>query len=443
VLISSIGKTFTKCPKVLTVLLLVGAAAVSARAQGIQEISFCPAGVQGDGFVDWSKLPAAPAPPYNGPELVTATVPVGGISGLAATITVQGMPYGPSSLYSALNPANLFVGLIGGTPVTVTFNKPVQGVSVVFRSYGRSSHGFHMSANDVYGNTTSVTPPPPAQVDAEGFEYPFDELSAAPLQIHSTSANLTSVAFGFDGDVAENGAFNLINFRVESGSAPDPATQVPLNGLKAWYRADRSGSAQLLPGISTVGNWPDQSGNGNDAVAADTSSVPGLSLDGSRCSPVVAFTGPQALRFNLSIAGWSGMTMITASQTYADGGSVVGWTGRVPNATTWLSPAQATVTYGFGTGQNSALRTYRRAATLGGDFTVTTIRRTWILDELFVDGVLGKRDPHRYAPLIGATGTIGKGFTGNIGEVLIYDRALTENERLRVEQYLRAKYGSR
>jgi hypothetical protein len=385
---------------------------------------------------------------------VTQTVPVSGIPNLTATISIQGTLSNPgNSFYTVRNAADLFISTAGGTPVTITFSSPVKGFSVVFRSYGRSNHGFHMMANDVNGNTTSVAPPPPAQVDAEGFEYPADELSTAPLQIASTAANLTSAAFGFDGDLSENFSFELVNLRVESGSVPDGSGQVPLNGLAAWYRADKMG-ASLTPSSAPapVSIWPDQSGNGNNANLPNGASGPVSTLDGPNCTPVLSFNGSQSLNFNLPVDGWTGMTVILASQAYADGtgssNAALFWNQTEGWGETFVSPFQTSVWYRFGTGHPGYTPNYSRPFDIGGDFTITTTMHSTVLDSLYVNGVLVQEQGAESAQILGSamTGQIGRGhgntyFTGNIGEILIYNRALSDSERENVERYLIAKYG--
>ena len=69
---------------------------------------------------------------------------------------------------------------------------------------------------------------------------------------------------------------------------------------------------------------------------------------------------------------------------------------------------------------------------------------------MYVNGVLALRQNGKLSSIagVGSTATIGSGlynsyFNGNVGEILIYDRALSNAERTKVEQYLIAKYGAR
>ncbi len=114
----------------------------------------------------------------------------------------------------------------------------------------------------------------------------------------------------------------------------------------------------------------------------------------------------------------------------------------------FVSPFQTSVWYRFGTGQPGNQPNYSRALDVGGDFTITTTMHNASVDSLYVNGVLAQQQGGKYGPIAGtiANGTIGSGyrntfFTGNIGEILIYNRALSDTERENVEHYLIAKYG--
>jgi hypothetical protein len=439
------------------VLPLVCLSAVLASAQYNPEISFCSAGVQADGFVDWSKLPKAP--PLSFPSqapAITATIPVTGVPGLNAEVQIASsyptspdMPY-----YVARNSADLATNINNGTPLTITFSQPVKGVSVVLRAYGRSGHNFIMTANDVNGNTRSTgAPPPPAQVTSNGWDYATQQVVTAPLQIVSTDANLKTITFGFFGNDTEYGSFELINLRVQSGSGPDPSKAVPTNGLTEWFRADKvtADEAKLPYYPGNITTWPDQSGNGNDASASGSNS-PAYTLDGPNCTPVLSFNGSQALHFTQPINGWNAMTVIIAAQAYGEGvwsgNAALFWdqTGRWGQ--TYIGPSQGDTWFRFGTGQVDNQPEYHHPIFQGGDFSVTTATHNGNTDSLYVNGILALRQAGKFAQLANnaPTALIGGGyqnsfFTGNIGEILIYDRVLSNTERERVEQYLMAKYG--
>ena len=255
---------------------------LSVFVQIAPEISFCPAGVQADGFIDWSKLP----PPPTG-KPVTATIPVAGIPGLTATIQFQAgtsRTGGAGGSSAIVNQTDLNFPLFVNP--TITFSRPVQGVSVNFQTSGRFGHDFTMTAYSSTGQITSVAPVP-AQVGDSGFDYPGALFSTSPLQIRSTASNLIAVILKGPSDNSEYSNYGLINLRIESGSALDPAMVVPKNGLQEWLRADRVSIAQGPINIGTLLRWPDQSGNGSDAVPLGNALAPYWLPDGPNCSPVV------------------------------------------------------------------------------------------------------------------------------------------------------------
>jgi hypothetical protein len=415
------------------------------------EVLVCPAGVQADGFIDWTKLPMAPTS-----GTVTATIPVSGVAGLSATFQaslVAFLPPGHAN-YTANSPADLSLAL--GINPTITFSRPVQGISVTFQATDRFGHDFKMTAYSSTGQITSPAPAP-AQVDTNGWDYPTYQLSTSRLQIRSASANLVAVTFQFTGSPDETTEYDLINLRVESGSGPDPSKQIPTSGLKEWLRGDRTNFGPSV-GPYNVGNvtsWPDQSGNGSDAVPPNGSLGPLRLQAGPNCTPVVSFDQfqPNQLNFNLPINGWTGMTVFLAGQSYADAGGwwenqALFWNETALWGATFFTPSQTNMFFRFGTTQVGNQPIYARPANIGGDFTVTTAIHNTNTDSLYVNGVLALRQGSKYPAISGTspTATIGAGlnntfFTGNIGEILIYDRALGARERALVEHYLMTKYG--
>jgi hypothetical protein len=116
----------------------------------------------------------------------------------------------------------------------------------------------------------------------------------------------------------------------------------------------------------------------------------------------------------------------------------------------FFSPSQTNAFFRFGTTQVNNQPVYARPVNIGGDFSLTTAIHDSNTDSLFVNGILVLKQQGKHAAISGTvpTATIGAGlnntfFTGNIGEILIYDRALSDGEREIVEHYLAVKYGVR
>ena len=92
----------------------------------------------------------------------------------------------------------------------------------------------------------------------------------------------------------------------------------------------------------------------------------------------------------------------------------------------------------------------RRHRTIGQDFTVTRAVHDNSTDSLYVDGLLVLRQGNKLPVLAGTSGAgyLGRGtnntyYSGEISEVLVYNRVLTVEEAASVESYLRNKFGTR
>jgi hypothetical protein len=235
--------------------------------------------------------------------------------------------------------------------------------------------------------------------------------------------------------------------------APTPSPGVPSTGLQLWLRAD---AGTVLNG-STVSVWTDQSPNGANATQASATNQPTLVPAAMNGQPVLRFNGTSSfLTFNLPINGWTGATMILVS---ANSPGVSGnWNG-VDNAalfwnetTSWgatnLSPFQQYVKYRFGTTQPNNLPAYTRPSSIGNAASLTAAIKDGTNESLYVNGTLVLAQSGKLAAISGtqSTGELGAGynntyFAGDIAEVLVYNRALSDPERQQVEQYLLAKYG--
>jgi hypothetical protein len=433
----------------LPALVLVCSPLLVAQRSG-PEVSFCPAGIQADGFIDWTKLPkSAPSSTFN------VTIPVSGVANHSVGFGIVGSRYDPlESIYDVENPAVLFIPLAGGTvdAVNFFFSRPVRGVSVTLQTAGQGGYQVQLSGfssmEDVIANA------PQAQVTSDGSDDPARQFSTTPLEIQSTAANLIAATLRFTANPNNYGSFNLVNFRVDSGAVPDPAKRVPTSGLMEWLRADR---VNINPGSESnagqVISWPDQSGHHADATPPNASAAPFSMKDGPNCKPVISFNGQQSLGFNLPINGWTGMTVFLAAQSYADapawyGNQALLWNETASWGRTFFTPSQTHVFFRFGTTQANNQPIYNRPFNIGGDFGVITAIHGGNTDTLFVNGVLALLQAGKFSSIAGtsATASIGGGtnntfFTGNIGEILVYNRALSTTEREAVEHYLITKYG--
>jgi hypothetical protein len=155
----------------------------------------------------------------------------------------------------------------------------------------------------------------------------------------------------------------------------------------------------------------------------------------------------------LPINGWTGMTIFLAASAAEDAGgwgqnTALYWKQSANWGLTFLTPSQSHVFFRFGTTQVNNQPIYTRPANIAGDYSVTTAIHSGSTDSLYVNGVLALRQAGKRIGVSGATSmeTIGTGFgsnffRGSIGEILVYDRALTDTERQIVERYLMRKFG--
>jgi hypothetical protein len=125
------------------------------------------------------------------------------------------------------------------------------------------------------------------------------------------------------------------------------------------------------------------------------------------------------------------------------------WQENGPWGMTYLSPFQTHVAFRFGTGQAFNYPDVNRASTVGGDFTLTTAVHDRSADSVFVNGQQIATITGRQSTLSNVSsqefigyGSQGTFFQGEISEILIYSRTLSDSERRTVETYLSRKYGS-
>ncbi len=246
------------------------------------------------------------------------------------------------------------------------------------------------------------------------------------------------------------------NVRVQSTSAPDPASSIPTEGLQQWLRSDKGTNYNFFSQSGTR-IWQDQSGNGHDATPS-LGHEPNLTADGRTCQFTWQFNGSSSFNFSLPIAGWGEMTVFLVANnakdppadSYFSEAAAILWTENALWGNTFVSPYQTNVYARFGTTQvGNNLGDTRRASGIGQDFTVTRAVHDKGTDEIYVNGLRVFSQGGKTHALGGVTGAgiIGEGinntyFNGEISEILVYNRVLSDNEAARVESYLRNKYGT-
>jgi hypothetical protein len=434
----------------IAVLLLTNAA---ARGQNVIPGLFCNAGLHPDGYLDLSHLP--PAPTGNSMSVtpaVTANLPVEGVPGLTATITIPSLSQiNPGAPAYTVDGVRLVLNGLNAdrsqpTVLTLNFSAPIQGISLdVGNPTGRFAYSYSLQVGDgvnppVYSNTAS------------GYTYYIYTPRSQNLQAVALINTIQSASVQFQGGREE--AFGqpiFSNIRVQSVSAPDPSDAISKKGLQMWLRSDK-GVTVSSSGIT----WEDQSGNGHDATSTP-GHMPTFTADGRTCQGAWLFDGASSFDFNLPIEGWREMTVFLVARStkdppnnYTSFSSAILWTEDAYWGNTFVSPYQSHVYARFGTTETNTNLTYiRPGAGIGGDFTITRAEHNNQTDRLYVNGirVLSRRGNLPVLAGVTGAGTIGEGingsyYDGEISEILVYDRVLSAQEAAQVESYLRNKYGT-
>jgi hypothetical protein len=409
---------------------------------------FCRGGLHADGVIDWSAATIA-----TNPQGTTITAPVRGIAGLIATVTTISAP--PPFVIDANTLAIYGSG-------TMTFNRPVKGVSARLRGLTRDPYSFSLTAHrtgvDAFSDYGQGSASTSSANGAISFKNVF-----ADLTLVSPATDITSI--DLPPQVYPGAPYFINNFRVQSDDV-NLSAAVPKAGLQMWL-ADKFtiGSFSVGSGIATIPQWTDLSGQGNHATQTNIAQQPTAYVafsgtmqapagEGPTCQQLVHFRGGEFLNFRLPINGLMQMTIFLVSGANADGdggqsgseSAAIFWNESEPWGSSHLSPYQTDISARFGTTQVGNNLMYKRPVNIGGDLTVTTFQKSGPTDSLWVNGrqvLEASGKPHLDG--VRDDGFLGLGYnntpwTGVIGEVLVYNRALRSSERAAVEQYLMSKY---
>lgn len=232
------------------------------------------------------------------------------------------------------------------------------------------------------------------------------------------------------------------------------------SNLLLWLKADAGtfqDSTKLIAASADndpIGAWADQSGGGLDFTQATAGKRPTLKLSIQNGKPVIRFTTASSttLAGTLNaLAGASAFTLFmvvstsvpSANQRALSGDNnklLVQWSGsslltRVDGSNIYNGPSWTTTSFrqivvvydGSQSGNENRLKLNVDGAWAPHTFT-GTIPATTAAGGTFAIGSSSN----------GAANFLG----GDIGEIIIYSSALTEQERLGVEEYLRSRWGT-
>ncbi|MFN3981204.1 MAG: Pvc16 family protein [Caldilinea sp.] len=251
-----------------------------------------------------------------------------------------------------------------------------------------------------------------------------------------------------------------------SVTPPAPAAPNTLAGLQLWLRGDAD---ITYDSTGTISRWSDQSGGANHAVQPTAARRPQLVRAAVGGKPAVRFDGVDDYlaieQLNYAAAGAiDGLTLFALVRTTAAQAQTLlsfdrsaYWSlsltgGGSAGRARWSTQPQVGAIHDLDSPGSFADGRWRLlCARFAAGATITK--------QLFVDGILvAEANAHpgqnvgsgatRFgfvgAPSQAATfnGAIGADlFRGELAEIALYDRALTDGERDRVEQYFIEKYG--
>ncbi|PTY01422.1 hypothetical protein DB347_25470, partial [Opitutaceae bacterium EW11] len=218
---------------------------------------------------------------------------------------------------------------------------------------------------------------------------------------------------------------------------------MPTSGLRLWLRADS------LSGAGPISVWADQSGQGNDATQVVGASRPVLVESVLNGRPVVRFDGsddylnlPDFMNANTA----KGQTTAAAGDAFvvwkadqnSDGSSRANgmWNIGGDDIYTWTD---GQLYEGFGTVTRYSTGVPVQPVNRYHMYNVSAQPGNWI------NRINGQTQYHNAANTVGwsnapTLGRINRPPLGDIAEIIIYDRILTDIEREAVGRYLGCKY---
>jgi hypothetical protein len=231
----------------------------------------------------------------------------------------------------------------------------------------------------------------------------------------------------------------------------------PTIGLSAWFRSD----AGTVLDAGKVAQWQDQSGHARHASQPAPVNRPQLIPNALGGKPVLRFDGAtNLLQFECPVNGQCGMTIfLVSSASKNQAGNDLGnyaalqWPEWGGWGAVFISPQQGRIAVRYGTAQWGNLVFWDRQGGASGAPSVVSWRKDGPKEDLFVQGSLVASPKDKTYPIAHTldTATIGAGnesrvpplkyFAGDIAEILIFTRAISETERDAIERYLRGKYG--
>lgn len=362
----------------------------------------------------------------------------GSTSATSSTVSPVAISFGPQLVGSTASAQSITVQNTGAAALTIS---------------GMSLNS--INSNDFSVNTTcstSVAPGASCSVNTT-FTPSLAGIESATLVIADSSNNSPhSVSLGGLGVAApatNSPATATSNLSGNSGLSALPAS-LP-SGMTLWLANDSVAS----PVGARVGIWKDQSGRGSDAAQANSGNQPTV-VAGSNQQHALHFDGQSSFMAipNVPISGLSGMTVFLVAAGSTDDSSagwgltsLLDWPETSPWGTTFFGMYGNSWRFRFGTTQFGNEDTVKLPTDMTSTFGLGEWMHSGSQDSMWLNGQSLGSFSGKSAILSGSgnSALLGMGlnstfYCGDLSEVIVYGRALSDSERQSVETYLRAKY---
>lgn len=219
----------------------------------------------------------------------------------------------------------------------------------------------------------------------------------------------------------------------------DAAGDIPRSGLHLWLRAD---VGVVASSGMQVSQWLDQSGNGRNASMATPTRQPSFVRDALNHLPVIRFFGAQSMSLDTFATPTMFSVFVVGKNSLPDESfsMILGPGGNSPNnQLRWEDGSHVLF---VGTGNNlpattvsaGDTRVYQALSARYDGATLTVYRD---------GGAISSSSFVTTGPwTLASVGSYYSSYflVGDLAEVVLYDRALSEKDRAAVDSYLRAKY---
>ena len=211
---------------------------------------------------------------------------------------------------------------------------------------------------------------------------------------------------------------------------------IPLENLRLWLKADTLS-------VGALNGWPDQSGNNNTATAPSNAVRPEVITDAATNRHVVRFNATQAQQLNLPNlmnGADEGEAFVVLKAASAAPSAPRGLWRMSSLGTSYYPNTTGVLTDSFGTGSNRSLGVPVADIAQWHVYNVSSKAGEWVsrlngIQQFRATSTTVTWSP---APLLGHNGSYG--FDGDIVEVLIFDKVLSDAERNGIGNYFLTRY---